>query len=700
MKAAFAIAAAEIRQHRLVLWAAPLVGLLPLVVHYALERTLPRAGVKSQARTDLYTGEEWEFFVWAAAWVFSMAVALGLGATVMSRELGERRLGFWLSRPVPLVQYWAGKLGATLLLAVAVGALVLLPAHLLGSMSWDSTSISFFRRSAQLIRTWLTMLGLVGAAAAVMGGAFRARGGLLILDIVMVPLVWAASLSALGSTWQAGTGETVVLFGVPRLLLVAVAVLLVASAAQVCAGRLELQRGHALLSAITWGGLLLFFVGGIRAFSGYVASETPADLRLPHGVWIDAPEAGSHVVLAGASARWSYNYTPGFVVDAQGRFVRIGGFEGVSGLAWSRDGRHVACSRSGFGPEQGPDRPRLFLNAFGWAPTLVVRDVDRPEATRRLTLEEDLEVAAVSPSGQRLLLRSRQGKQVFAVESGNTKAVLEDPLPWKHAEFLDEKTLRALRIERRPTPAAPRGDLVNQLVQPTAAALLGERDMAERPPLAFEQATVVEWDVDSARVTERGKVALQGSRTFFAGLTPSADWQKLLRHDATGLYVHGLDGQVVATLVDGWAKGNRAAGPLSGDRYGCIEEGPEGLRLRVFGSDGRLLSEARLKGRFPVRVGGEPRAGLLALGVAPLSDEGERATLLVDLASGNVVGREPGLSPAARRWEPGNDLESTHLEPGSFATRLLLGEDGLVSLDPATGARSVLVARRNRLAED
>jgi hypothetical protein len=698
MKAALAIAAAEIRQHRLVLWAGLTVGFLPLLLNYAWEGAPLRPDAHSQARPDLYTGSAGEFLVWAFAWILSLAVALGLGATVVSRDLGERRLGFWLGRPVPLVQYWAGKVGAALLLAVLAGALVMLPAHLWGSLSWGATSFSLFRRSGDLLRLWLMLLALMVAAAGVMGAAFRARGALLILDIVMVPLVWAATVAALGSTWQAGTGEVVVTQGVPRLLCAALAVLLAAGAAQVCLGRLELRRGHALLSAITWGGLLLFFVGGILAFSRYVASEAPADLRLPHGVWVDVPEAGGHVVLAGSSARWSHRFEPGFVIDAQGRSVPIGGFEGMSGLAWSRDGRQVAVSRYGFGPSQGPERHLMFLSTFGWGPTLVVRSLDRPEAARRFRLEDDLAAAAVSPSGRRVLLRSTHGKQVLSLESGKMAAALEDPLPWSHAAFLDEATIRALRSDRRPTPELPQPESSRQVASITET-FVGERDAAARAT-PLQQITVVDWDLESGRVRERGTIALQGSRTFFAGLTPGEGWRTVLRHDATGLYLHDLDGHVVATLVSGWTKGNRAAGPLSGNRYGCIEEEPSGLHLRVFGSDGRLLWEARLTGRFPLRVGGEPRPGLLALGVAPLADEGERATLLVDLASGSVVRREPGLSPAVRRWEPSNDVESTHLEPGSLATRLFLGDDGLVSLDPATGARTVLVARRRRLAED
>jgi hypothetical protein len=203
----------------------------------------------------------------------------------------------------------------------------------------------------------------------------------------------------------------------------------------------------------------------------------------------------------------------------------------------------------------------------------------------------------------------------------------------------------------------------------------------------------------SGRVIEHGTVALAASANRLAAVTPTRDWERLLRFDDNGLRLLDLAGRELATLVDRWQeRRNRTAGPLSGDRFGCIEEEPSGLRLRVFDRDGRPLSDALLEGRFPIQVGGEPQAGLLALGVAPASVANPRATLFVDLATGSVLRVEPRLSPALRRW--GYGASSANHAPGSLATRLFTAAEGLLRVDPLTGSRAVLLARRGSDLED
>lgn len=656
MRGALAIAAAEVRAHRQTLWAGLVVGVGSLL----LAVTLLRGG----ARTTLIV---------VAGTLLSMCVAVVLGAGAVSRDLAERRLGFYLARPLSPLAYWAGKMSASLFLAKAAGLLVFLPGLLFGVVRDLKPEVVF-----ALALGWgsglLPLVFLIAAAGAATG-AGRARSGLLIVDIVMLPLTWAAVALAVGSTWDAGTSVVLARFGIPWLFTLVTLVLLAAGAAQVCLGRLDVRRGHALLSTITWGGLLACAFG-ILLFSRFVASATPADLRLPHGVSLHAPQAGRHLVLEGISGRWSlpkstlwlvpsYFY-PGFFLDAHGEFVRMGGFDSVTGFAWSDDGRRFAWSKG------APDvEVTLFgrpLPAIpGFQPSIWIVSFDRPGARpRRVARRSDNpeEVLALSPSGQRLLISTIVGKAVVDVESGRTLASIEESPSWTSPRFLSETVVRALRM-------------------------------------GSGQARIVEWDVTSGRLTERGAIALQGDRSWFASFVPTDDWQRVLRFDASGLYLHDLEGRVVATLVDGWpTRMNKTAGPLSGGRYGCIEEGPEGLRLRVFDAEGRPVSEALFKGRFPLRIGGESPAGLLAFGMAPFSDEGKRETLFVDLATGRVTRRETGLFPALRRWELGREFDAANPEPGSLATKLFLSDEGeLLLLDPATGSRTVMVSRRDGLED-
>lgn len=671
MRGILAVATAEIRQHRIVFWSGLSLGLLPLVLHALVHRELLRPVGLGEMHPNA------EGAVWVFAIVLSLAVAFGLGAGAVSRDLSERRLGFYMARPLPLFQYWAGKLGAAWLLAVAAAVLVMLPAHLLGSLRWSDTADSLGKALGW--SGWLKGLAFSVAAASAAASAFRTGSGLLLLDIVMLPLVWAATWGALADAFNAGTGEVVMLSAMPWLASLATLVLLAAGAAQVCLGRLELRRGHVLLSAIAWGGLLLFWVGGILAWSRIVSTATPAEIRLAYAS-VSAPGSGDHVMIDGISTTWSYHYHPGFLIDARGGFLRLGGLQNVNGVAWSTGGETFALSAEGpfpmadLPPSARPSGPPGFE-----VQSLLIQRLDRPGAPpRRFERQEpDEAVRAVSPSGRRLLLESSAGKAIVDAETGRDLARLEDLERWAGAAFLSENRVRALRLRGQPARHIFPG-----LADPARAGRRG-------------QAVIVDWDLGSSRASERGTIALAGARQAPGRLAPAPAWERVLRIDDDGLFLHDEAGDVVATLVDGWpGRGNRGAGWLSGGRVACVEEAHDGLRLRVFGPDARLASDSRLDGRFPVRIGGEIAPGILALGVSPSAEAGQRATLFVDLASGQVVRRLAAVWPALRRWEWGREPEAGDPVPGSFATRLFFADEGLVALDAATDARTLVVASR------
>jgi len=212
------------------------------------------------------------------------------------------------------------------------------------------------------------------------------------------------------------------------------------------------------------------------------------------------------------------------------------------------------------------------------------------------------------------------------------------------------------------------------------------------------QHRVVEWDVAGGRLAERGAIVFQGAKpnsALVGSVTPTEDYERLLRYDDTGLFLHDLDGKVVTTFVDGWERGGRSARLLSGGRIGVLT----GLdRLRIFALDGRVLAQATFPGYW-ISFGGESAPGLLALAVtlprgynpqkATGPDRSQDQTQFLDLATGNVVRSERELLPALGRWR----MDAENPQPGSFATRLFFGPEGLVLLDPASGARSLLVRR-------
>ena len=124
MKGALAIAAAEVRARHLALWAGLWGGLCGYVMFVVI---LPRVHPPGPAATAVAVG--------IGVPLMQMCMAVFLGAGAVSRDLAERRVGFYLARPLSPLAYWAGKMAAAFFLAYAAGWLVLVPG-LLGRLFW------------------------------------------------------------------------------------------------------------------------------------------------------------------------------------------------------------------------------------------------------------------------------------------------------------------------------------------------------------------------------------------------------------------------------------------------------------------------------------------------------------------------------------------------------------------------------------
>ena len=62
---------------------------------------------------------------------FPIALAIGLGASVIGEDLAERRLGFYFSRPLSGWAIWASKNLAAILITLGTGLVFVLPVALL-----------------------------------------------------------------------------------------------------------------------------------------------------------------------------------------------------------------------------------------------------------------------------------------------------------------------------------------------------------------------------------------------------------------------------------------------------------------------------------------------------------------------------------------------------------------------------------------
>src|SRR5262245_46348770 len=121
MKAFATVFGRELAERRLLLLAALLLGLVALAAPW-----IP--GLPPQSADELRGG-----VALVLTGLLTTVTAVLLGGSVIARDLAERRLGFYFSRPIPGGALWAGKLTAAVALVLASGVLASTPALLAGA---------------------------------------------------------------------------------------------------------------------------------------------------------------------------------------------------------------------------------------------------------------------------------------------------------------------------------------------------------------------------------------------------------------------------------------------------------------------------------------------------------------------------------------------------------------------------------------
>lgn len=629
MRALLAITWRELRER----WTLPLAtfcfGFVPLALAIrAGERPLPIAGV----------------LMVPTAW----AVAVMMGSSVIARDLGDGRLGFFFARPVPWWAIAGGKLLAALLLTLATGISAGLPSLL---FEWNpsvyAASLRSMLTSGGLAMMLALLLGLVGLGHAA-GVVYRARSTWAGLDF----LLFAAAVSGVVLLFRAfvrlGVVTSATLPGgwslALGLLLVAV-VPLAAAAVQVARGRSDLQGGHRALSAAFWTGALVWFVA-LGAVLARELGATPAEFASRHV----AGASGDGRFLA--LAAFDRGRAASFILDTtSGGFLRISSF-----ASFTPDGRHAVWE------EEGPlwrfRRQELRLARLdGPGPRVETVELDPPlpeEPVRRLALDEAAGRVAVVQAHTLSVLELPSGRAL-----GRTAGADDD---WVAAAFLRDGRLRALR-RVRPVVGGPGRQVLPGFLElvdfaggvpssrlPLEAvghAMLMSGIAGERI-LLFEPQVPRVVSLHDARTGRRLRV--------FAGEPP---WRV---NDALLL----ADGSVAVVEMDGTAS-----------------------RLRL-ATDMRLDRLIELPGPFVIGVlGGELPGGRIAVGLfgAPpgpgaRGEERVGETVVIELATGEIVRREAGLLPAAGQASK------------AAATLFETAAGELVRLDPDTGQRRVVVAAK------
>lgn len=468
--------------------------------------------------------------VLAIAW--ASTVALALGVSTIGRELAEKRLSFYFSKPVSPAAIWAGKTSAALLLIAATVVIIMLPATLMGYRDWSS----MWNADGRFFAAWTIVqcMALYFGSHAVTT-MVRSRSMLLALDFIFA-LATAGSLILMtrplivAGTMRLAGGLVTAVFAAILLILA------VAPVWQLANGRADVRRNHVALSRALWPavGVTLAIAGG------FVAWLTSASLEsLDTIARIDQSRSGAWLVVSGSDdARGGFPAT--FLVNAATNETEKVRTPMWWGAGFSRSGNAVAWMEpTDLLPRNG--RMRLMM-----------RRLDQPGAKTVATpiVTTFGSSYVLSPDASRVLVG--RGSQIEVVETatGRLLAATSDfsGRDFRWAFFVTNDLVRMIEHDRRAS-----------------------------------QGRVLELDV--ARKKVRELTTLEGPPAF--GISASEDGSLMyVRHNRT--IVDGVTGAVRATLpadVQGHLAEMLADGTVVTAGNGA---------LRHFSADGRELSRVAL----------------------------------------------------------------------------------------------------------
>ena len=271
------------------------------------------------------------------ATILGLGIAATTGASTIARDLSEKRMSFYFTKPVSATALWVGKASASLFISLACAAIIAVPAMLASRKQWVLHWLGQMEPLNALAVAIVVMFFIAHALSSVI----RSRSPLLALDFLFL-IVAAGSLYLMFVPLV--MGAAVKLIAVLSFVIAAsfLLVLMIAPVWQLANGRSDIRRSHAALMRFLWPavGIVLLTVGGLV---WWVVHVSPQDIDVGYA---EQPPRGSLLVVFGP-ARNRFDYQAGFLMDSA-----TGKFERIAAPTWwnaqfSKDGR-VAIWQEGY----------------------------------------------------------------------------------------------------------------------------------------------------------------------------------------------------------------------------------------------------------------------------------------------------------------------------------------------------------------
>ncbi|MGZ8868722.1 MAG: ABC transporter permease, partial [Thermoanaerobaculia bacterium] len=286
---------------------------------------------------------------------FVIVVAIILGASIVGRELTERRLSFYFSRPIHGSTIWFGKLLGGLVLAVVCFAMIFVPSYLVGREKWDR---AFSMRPATIATATLIAILILFLVAHAISTIIRSRSPLAGVDLLAAAISGGIVWVIVASLAQALALELATT--VAKTLVGALALILIGAGAwQLSRGRADAKRNHLEMSKFLWVSLAIV-LAVVGAYTLWVFSAEVDDLKNPEGL---AGPTGEWAVVGGLSPmRGDFHST--FVMNlANGNAVRLP-IARFAGPEFSRGGKAVITEAGPTG-WRGTAKGEVILYRFG-----------------------------------------------------------------------------------------------------------------------------------------------------------------------------------------------------------------------------------------------------------------------------------------------------------------------------------------------